>query len=90
VSEIIPPKPQPVGPAWIRYASAGVALLVIGLGSLLFSQGISRNLWVLVAVIVTGVGAGWLARGLLHRRHYLKDQAEEETAPKAPKAKKSS
>ena len=86
LAEIMPPKPQPVGPAWIRYASAGAALLVIGLGGLLFSKAISRNPWFFIAFIVTGAGAGWLTRGLLHRKYYLKGQTDVEIAPKSKKA----
>ena len=79
LSEIMPLKPQPVGPAWIRYAAIGVALLVIGFGTFMCG-GIGRNPGILIAVIVIGAGAGWLTRGVLHRKYYLQDKAAEETS----------
>jgi len=79
LSEIIPPKPQPVGPAWIRYVSAGVAMVIIGLGVIWF-RGL-RDPEVVVAFVVFGVGAGWLTKGLLYRKYYLKTQPDRNTAP---------
>ena len=79
LSEIIPPKPQPIGPAWIRYVSAGVAMVIIGLGVIWF-RGL-RDPGVVVAFVVLGVGAGWLTKGLLHRKYYLKTQPDRNTAP---------
>lgn len=79
LSEIMPPKPQLTGPAWIRYASTGVALLIIGFGALM-SHGLGRNPGILIAVIVVGAGAGWLTRGMLHRKYYLLDKAAEEAS----------
>ena len=79
VSQIIPPKPQPVGPAWIRYVSAGVAMVIIGLGVIWF-RGL-RDPEVVVAFVVFGVGAGWLTKGLLYRKYYLKTQPDRNTAP---------
>lgn len=78
LSEIIPPKPQPVGPAWIRYVSGGVAMVIIGLGVILCG-GFGRNPEVVVAFVVLGVGAGWLIKGLL--QYYLKTQPDRNTAP---------
>jgi hypothetical protein len=79
LSEIIPPKPQPVGPAWIRYVSAGVAMVVIGLGVIWF-RGL-RDPGVVVAFVVFGVGAGWLTKGMLYRKYYLKTQPDRNTGP---------
>jgi len=78
LSEIIPPKPQPIGPAWIRYVSAGVAMVVIGLG-VIWRGGFDPE--VVVAFVVLGVGAGWLTKGLLHRKYYLKTQPDRNTGP---------
>jgi len=80
LSEIMPRKPQPVGPAWIRYVSAGVAMVVIGLG-VIWCGGFERDPEVVVAFVVLGVGAGWLTKGLLHRKYSLKTQPDRNTAP---------
>lgn len=82
LSEIMPPKPQPSGPAWIRYASIGVALLLIGFGT--FIADVGRHPPVLIAIVAIGAGAGWLTRGVLHRKYYIEDKAIEE-ASKAEK-----
>ena len=79
LSEIIPPKPQPIGPAWIRYVSAGVAMVIIGLGVIWF-RGL-RDPGVVVAFVVFGVGAGWLTKGMLYRKYYLKTQPDRNTTP---------
>ena len=80
LSEIIPPKPQPAGPAWIRYVSVGVALVIIGLA--FWAGGFMRSLEHEIAVVVFGVGAGWLVRGLLHRKYYLRRGLKQDTTPK--------
>jgi len=80
LSEIMPPKPQPVGPAWIRYVSGGVAMVIIGLG-VIWCGGFERAPEVVVAFVVLGVGAGWLTKGLLHRKYYLKTQPDRNAAP---------
>ncbi|HLB72613.1 MAG TPA: hypothetical protein VJJ98_01210 [Sedimentisphaerales bacterium] len=79
LSEIMPLKPQPVGPAWIRYVSGGVAMVIIGLG-VIWCGGFGREPEVVVAFVVFGVGAGWLTRGVLHRKYYLQDKAAEEAS----------
>ena len=71
LSEIMPPKPKPVGPVWIKYVSAGIALIIIGFGFTFFHP--SRNPGILVFMVLCGVGAGLLIRGLLHRKYYLKN-----------------
>ena len=78
LSEIIPPKPQPIGPAWIRYVSAGVAMVIIGLG-VIWRGGFDPE--VVVAFVVLGVGAGWLTKGMLYRKYYLKTQPDRNTGP---------
>lgn len=90
LSEIIPPKPKPAGPAWIKYVSAGIMLIIIGLGFTFFNP--SRNPGTLVFAVLCGVGVGLLIRGLLHRKYYLKNQASAEnnsTENNSTKKKKS-
>jgi thiol:disulfide interchange protein len=82
LSEIIPPKPKPAGPAWIKYVSIGIALLIIAVG-LIFIGSIDlgpRGVTRLIVFILLGIGVAWLIRGLLHRKYYLKNQAENNTA----------
>ncbi len=75
LSEIIPPKPKPAGPAWIRYVTAGIALLIIALGLGLVGIGDAPKRLVLpIAVVLSGIGIAWLIRGLLHRKYYLKNE----------------
>jgi len=69
LSEIIPPKPKPAGPAWIKYVSIGIALLIIAFGFLFGGQ-----LDVVVPFVLCAVGAAMLIRGLLHRKYYLKNE----------------
>ena len=70
LSELLPPKPQLAGPGWIRYMSIGITLPIISLGFLL--GGAHQTI---IAFALIGVGAGWLVRGLLHRKYHLKDQS---------------
>ena len=81
LSEIMPPKPQPTGPAWIKYAAIGVALLLIGFGT--FIADVGRNPGALVAVVAIGAGAGFMTRGILHRKYYIQDKTAEEEATNA-------
>jgi len=74
LSEIIPPKPKPAGPAWIRYLSAGIALIIIGLGFALFNPMYTKNVGILIFLVLCGVGAAMVIRGLLHRKYYLKNE----------------
>ncbi|MHC4110641.1 MAG: DUF6249 domain-containing protein [Planctomycetota bacterium] len=75
LSEIIPPKPKPApkqtGPAWIKYVSAGIMLIIIGFGFIFFDP--TRNPGIAIFMFLFGVGAGLLTRGLLHRKYYLKN-----------------
>jgi hypothetical protein len=74
LSEIIPPKPKPAGPAWIRYLSAGIALIIIGLGFALFNPMYTKNVGILIFLVLCGVGAAMVIRGLLRRKYYLKNE----------------
>ena len=79
LSEIIPPKPKPAvpaGPAWIKYVSAGIALIIIGFGFIFFDP--SRNPGTLVFAVFCGIGVAMLIRGLLHRKYYLKNEISAE------------
>lgn len=75
LSEIMPPKhkPRPAGPAWIKYVSIGIALLLIGLGFVLGGLGGGEEIGILIFFILGGVGVAMLVRGLLHRKYYLKN-----------------
>ncbi len=78
LSEIIPPKPKPAGPAWIRYVTAGIALLIIGLGFVIGGLGKGKDIGILIFFVLGGIGVAMLIRGLLHRKYYLKNQSSTE------------
>ena len=71
LSELRPPKPQPVGPVWIKYLSLGAGMVVTAAGLLLSGRGSPGTL---IVCVILGVGVCWLIRGLLHRKYYLKNQ----------------
>ena len=75
LSEIIPPKPKPAGPAWIKYVSTGIALIIIGLGFTVLKPMHTSHVGAFIFVVLCGIGAALLIRGLLHRKYYLKEQA---------------
>ncbi|HUS74189.1 MAG TPA: DUF6249 domain-containing protein [Sedimentisphaerales bacterium] len=78
LSEIIPPKPRPAGPAWIKYVSTGIALLIIGLGFVLGGLGRREDIGILIFFVLGGIGVAMLIRGLLHRKYYLKNELSAE------------
>jgi hypothetical protein len=74
LSEIIPPRPpksRPAGPAWIKYVSAGIALIIIGFSCIFFD--LENDPAILIPMVLGGVGVAMLTRGLLHRKYYLKN-----------------
>ena len=71
LSEILPPKPKPAGPAWIKYVSTGIALIIIGFGFIFFDP--TRNPGIAIFMVLSGIGVAMLIRGLLHRKYYLKN-----------------
>ena len=75
LSEIIPPKPKPAGPAWIKYVSTGIALIIVGLGFTFLNPMHTNDVGALIFVILCGIGVAMLIRGLLHRKYYLKEKA---------------
>ena len=75
LSEIMPPKPKPAGPAWIKYVSTGIMLIIIGLGFTFFNIMDTRHFGMSIFMILCGIGVAMLVRGLLHRKYYLKEQA---------------
>jgi len=75
LSEIIPPKPKLAGPAWIKYVSTGIALIIVGLGFTSLNPMHTQEVGALIFVILCGIGVAMLVRGLLHRKYYLKEQA---------------
>jgi len=72
LSELKPPKPQPVGPSWIRYISVGVALIVAALVLFFLFSGLNPG-GIVIAILI-GTGVAWTIRGLLHRKYELKSQ----------------
>ena len=74
LSEIMPPKPRPAGPAWIKYVSTGIALIIIGLGFTFLNPMYTSHTGALIFVVLCGIGVAMLIRGLLHRKYYLKEQ----------------
>ena len=74
-AEIIPPKPKPAGPAWIKYVSTGIALIIVGLGFTFLNPMHTNDVGALIFVILCGIGVAMLIRGLLHRKYYLKEKA---------------
>ncbi|MHC4087049.1 MAG: DUF6249 domain-containing protein [Planctomycetota bacterium] len=73
LSEIMPPKPKPAGPAWIKYVSTGIALIIIGLGFTQYNPMNTNDVGMSIFMILCGVGIAMLIRGLLHRKYYLKN-----------------
>jgi len=77
LSELKPLKPA--GLLWIRYLTAGVALLIIGLGFGLmrlniFTQGGTK---LFIAFVLVAIGMAWLIRGLLYRKYQLRIQSSD-------------
>ena len=95
LSEIIPPrppKPKPAGPAWIKYVSTGIALIIIGLGFTFLNPMHTNDVGKLIFMVLCGIGVAMLIRGLLHRKYYLKNgtSAENNSTEKKKSAKKKS
>ena len=67
LSALIPPAISPAGPAWTKYISIGVALLVV-VPAILYA----RHAETIAACIVAGPGLGLILRGLLDRTYYQK------------------
>jgi hypothetical protein len=78
LSEIMPPKPKPAGPAWIKYVSTGIALFIIGFGLAFYNPMYTRHFGMSIFFILCGIGVAMLIRGLLHRKYYLKNQTSAE------------
>jgi len=76
LSDLKPPKAQPVGPTWIRYLTGGIAIFFIGLAFMSAGRGIwgmgNAGPWTFVAFILCGVGLAWVVRGLLYRKYQEK------------------
>lgn len=75
LSDFIPPKPKPAGPAWIKYVTTGIMLLIIGLSFTLFNPMNTRHFGMSIFMILCAIGVAMLVRGLLHRKYYLKNQS---------------
>jgi hypothetical protein len=74
LSEIMPQKPKPAGPAWIKFVSTGIMLIIIGLGFTFLNPMHTSDVGALIFAVLCGVGVGLLIRGLLHRKYYLKNE----------------
>jgi uncharacterized membrane protein YciS (DUF1049 family) len=72
LSELMPLKPTPIGPAWIRYVSGGTLMFFIAFGFLLGGMGRPE---ILVTFVLLGVAVSLIIRGLLYRKYYLKSQS---------------
>jgi hypothetical protein len=75
LSEIMPPKPKPAGPAWIKYVTTGIMLIIIGLSFTFLNPMHTNDVGTLIFAVLCGVGVAMLVRGLLHRKYYLKEPA---------------
>lgn len=69
LSELRPPKP--VGALWIKHLTAGIALLVIGIGFGLVRSSINSTggTALFIAFVLCAIGIAWLIRGLLYRKY---------------------
>ena len=68
--EAIPVRPVHVGPAWIRYVSAGIGVAIIALGCR-----VSQAPENVVTFVLAGIGATLLICGLWERKYYMKTRA---------------
>ena len=79
LSELVPPKPKPVGPLWIKYLSLGVGVLIMTIPLLVRR---SHTPETVIPYVLLGLAAIWMTRGLLYRKYYLKAQsANQNNAP---------
>jgi hypothetical protein len=78
LSDFIPPKPKLAGPAWIKYVTTGIALIIIGSGFTFLRPMHTKDVGMSIFIILCGIGAAMLIRGLLHRKYYLKNQSSPE------------
>ncbi|MBW7991235.1 MAG: hypothetical protein FVQ84_14655 [Planctomycetes bacterium] len=78
LSDLKPRKPEPSGPAWIKYLTGGIAIFFIGLAFMSVGPGIlgMRNAGpgAFVAFVLCGVGLAWMVRGLICRKYEKQSQ----------------
>jgi len=74
LSELRPPKQN--GRLWIKNVTIGIALLIIGTGFVLVAPrgGPSPT----IALVLIGVGAAWIIRGVLNRKYQPQSQPSTE------------
>ncbi|MHC4639922.1 MAG: hypothetical protein ACYTBV_20890, partial [Planctomycetota bacterium] len=83
LSELRPPKQN--GRLWIKNLTIGIALLIIGTGFVLVAPRGGPS--PVIALILIGVGAAWIIRGMLNRKYKpqsppsTEDTAEENKNP---------
>ena len=87
LSEIIPPKPRPAGPAWIKYVSTGIALIIIGVGFTYFNPMNTRYFGISLFWILCGIGVAMLIRGLLYRKYQPQSLTSDENKPAEAESK---
>ena len=68
LSELVPPKPKPVGPLWIKYLSLGVGVLIMTIPLLVRRSNTHETV---IPYVLLGLAAIWMTRGLLYRKYYL-------------------
>jgi hypothetical protein len=77
LSELRPPKQN--GRLWIKNVTIGIALLIIGIGFVLVvPRGGPSGVIAVIALILVGVGAAWIIRGVLNRKYQPQGQPSAE------------
>jgi len=80
LSELRPPKQKQNGALWIRSLTFGIAMIIIGLAFLVAGPG-GDAIALFIALILCGVGAAWIIRGLLYRKYQPQSQTSDENKP---------
>lgn len=75
LSDLKSSKPEPVGPAWIKYLTGGIIFFFVGLAFLFGGAVWDRGgVGPFVAFILCGIGLAWLLRGLLYRKYEIQSR----------------
>ena len=81
LSELRPPKQN--GRLWIKNLTIGIALLIIGSGFVLVAPRGGPS--PVIALVLIGVGAAWIIRGMLNRKYQPQSQPSPEDATEESK-----